>query len=263
MNNPQPLQDLAEAAKLREDLKTRPDESTLEDYDRVPVDQFGSYVLRNLGWSEGSAIGRTNAQVFEPVVLKRRAGSRRGLGATPTDDELPPHSKRHKTEEEMRKERKEEKEKMEKERREKEKQRQEAERIEKQNKAKVAAQHAWLHPGIIVRIVDKKLGKGKFYLKKAIILDVFNKEECSVQLVDDAKTMLDVNSTMLETVIPRDEGEYVLVVLGNDRGMKGKFLEKSKGKSGDSMAVVQLEETLAVVEYQLEHISQIYRDYQL
>lgn len=51
-----PAKDETEA--FREDVKTRPDEATMEDYERVPVDQFGAALLRGLGWKEGEGIGR-------------------------------------------------------------------------------------------------------------------------------------------------------------------------------------------------------------
>ena len=51
-----PAKDETEA--FREDVKTRPDEATMEDYERIPVDQFGAALLRGLGWKEGEGIGR-------------------------------------------------------------------------------------------------------------------------------------------------------------------------------------------------------------
>lgn len=47
-----------ETEAFREDVKTRPDEATMEDYERVPVEQFGAALLRGLGWKEGEGIGR-------------------------------------------------------------------------------------------------------------------------------------------------------------------------------------------------------------
>ena len=56
----------SDADKYRHDVSLRPDEATLEDYEKVPVDQFGAALLRGMGWKEGQGIGRNkkNAWVF-------------------------------------------------------------------------------------------------------------------------------------------------------------------------------------------------------
>jgi len=38
--------------KFRHDLSLRPDECTLEDYERVPIEDFGAAMLRGMGWKE-------------------------------------------------------------------------------------------------------------------------------------------------------------------------------------------------------------------
>ena len=35
-------------------------QSTLEDYEAMPIAQFGEAVLRGMGWKKGEAIGKTN-----------------------------------------------------------------------------------------------------------------------------------------------------------------------------------------------------------
>lgn len=57
-----------------------PDEASLEDYDRVPVEHFGEGLLRGMGWTPGGAVGRTNAKVVQPIEFVPRAGFRTGLG---------------------------------------------------------------------------------------------------------------------------------------------------------------------------------------
>lgn len=39
------------------DVSLRPDESKLEDYDRIPVEKFGVAILKGMGWKEGDPIG--------------------------------------------------------------------------------------------------------------------------------------------------------------------------------------------------------------
>jgi len=65
-------------------VESRPNESTVEDYDKVPVEKFGAAALRGMGWSPGTPIGITNPQVIVPMEYVQRPGYRTGLGATVT-----------------------------------------------------------------------------------------------------------------------------------------------------------------------------------
>ncbi|CDS13485.1 hypothetical protein LRAMOSA05661 [Lichtheimia ramosa] len=80
-----PAKDETEA--FREDVKTRPDEATMEDYERVPVEQFGAALLRGLGWKEGEGIGRNrkNMPLPKPFEPAKQREALLGLGATPED----------------------------------------------------------------------------------------------------------------------------------------------------------------------------------
>lgn len=61
----------------------------MQDYESLPVEQFGKALLRGLGWSEGEGVGRKR-QVVEPKQVIRRP-DRLGLGANPA---APPPDKR-------------------------------------------------------------------------------------------------------------------------------------------------------------------------
>ncbi|CAB4035075.1 G patch domain and KOW motifs-containing [Paramuricea clavata] len=56
------------------------DESNLEDYDAVPVAEFGAAMLRGMGWKKGEAIGGTNKGLAVPIEFIPRAQGL-GLGA--------------------------------------------------------------------------------------------------------------------------------------------------------------------------------------
>jgi len=57
-NLPAGIHDLNdEAAKFKFDLERRPESATVQEYEAVPVDQFGEALLRGMGWSPGAAIG--------------------------------------------------------------------------------------------------------------------------------------------------------------------------------------------------------------
>nr|XP_015923098.1 G-patch domain and KOW motifs-containing protein isoform X2 [Parasteatoda tepidariorum] len=59
------------------DVSLRAQESTLEDYEKVPVEQFGLAMLRGMGWKEGMAIGARNKECVKPIEVKLRP---KGLG---------------------------------------------------------------------------------------------------------------------------------------------------------------------------------------
>ncbi|RKO93396.1 hypothetical protein BDK51DRAFT_30178 [Blyttiomyces helicus] len=69
--------------KYKHDYNMRPDESTLDDYERIPIEQFGSALLRGMGWETGKPIGKNPNGLVEPVIFKARP-QLLGLGATPT-----------------------------------------------------------------------------------------------------------------------------------------------------------------------------------
>lgn len=61
----------------------------LQEYEALPVEEFGKALLRGLGWSDGQGVGRKR-QVVEPKQVIRRP-DRLGLGANPA---APPPDKR-------------------------------------------------------------------------------------------------------------------------------------------------------------------------
>ena len=71
-----------EDQKLREDLSNLPEEATLDQYEELPVEEFGEALLRGMGWEKGKPIGRNAKTVVAPVEYTRRQGTL-GLGATP------------------------------------------------------------------------------------------------------------------------------------------------------------------------------------
>jgi hypothetical protein len=71
---------LSEADAYRRAIATAPEASTLEDYERVPVEEFGAALLRGMGWKGPSADGKTAVK-----EVKRRQNLL-GLGAKELKD---------------------------------------------------------------------------------------------------------------------------------------------------------------------------------
>eukprot|EP00039_Didymoeca_costata_P020234 m.340556 g.340556 ORF g.340556 m.340556 type:complete len:487 (+) comp19376_c0_seq1:162-1622(+) len=76
---------LDDKEKYMLDMLRRPDESTQEDYDNMPVDSFGTAMLMGMGWKHGEAIGGCNKGLATPAVGIPRLPLL-GLGATRDED---------------------------------------------------------------------------------------------------------------------------------------------------------------------------------
>ena len=74
---------LSESDAFRHDYASAPDMSTLEDYARVPVEQFGAALLRGMGWKEGEGIGSQRGKKIDPGSAKvpERRAALLGIGA--------------------------------------------------------------------------------------------------------------------------------------------------------------------------------------
>lgn len=76
-----------ETGSFRTDVQARPESATLDQYNAVPVEEFGAALLRGMGWKDGQAIGRgnystsaTSDKAIRPRIPERRPGFL-GIGA--------------------------------------------------------------------------------------------------------------------------------------------------------------------------------------
>eukprot|EP00798_Chlamydomonas_sp_ICE-L_P010027 gene10027-7917_t len=67
--------------KYKEEVENMPEEASLEDYEDMPIEDFGKAMLRGMGWQEGMGVGR-NRKVVEAIEYLKRP-ERLGLGAQP------------------------------------------------------------------------------------------------------------------------------------------------------------------------------------
>ncbi|KAL1920876.1 uncharacterized protein VTP21DRAFT_11511 [Calcarisporiella thermophila] len=80
---PNTLQDAqrAEYTAYKSDIETLPDEASIEDYENIPVEDFGLALLRGMGWKEGQAVGKNRKYgMVAPVEFQQRPALL-GLGA--------------------------------------------------------------------------------------------------------------------------------------------------------------------------------------
>ncbi|OAV92197.1 hypothetical protein PTTG_03722 [Puccinia triticina 1-1 BBBD Race 1] len=72
-----------ETAQFRKDVSKRPDCSTLEDYERIPVGQFGLALLKGMGWKEGTAATKRGRVGLVEAYVPQARPSLLGIGAKP------------------------------------------------------------------------------------------------------------------------------------------------------------------------------------
>uniref|UniRef100_A0A2K5RYT2 G-patch domain and KOW motifs-containing protein n=1 Tax=Cebus imitator TaxID=2715852 RepID=A0A2K5RYT2_CEBIM len=107
-------------------------------------------------------------------------------------------------------------------------------------KAAPRSQH-WLHRDLRVRFVDKMYKGGQYYNTKMIIEDVLSPDTCVLR------------ENMLETLVPKAEGDRVMVVLGPQAGRVGHLLSRDRARS---RALVQLPRENQVVELHYDAVCQ-------
>ncbi|PLW08763.1 hypothetical protein PCANC_21879 [Puccinia coronata f. sp. avenae] len=84
-----------ETAQFRRDVSKRPDSSTLEDYERIPVGQFGLALLKGMGWKEGTAATKRGRVGLVEAYIPQARPSLLGIGAKPMAvDAAPTDSKK-------------------------------------------------------------------------------------------------------------------------------------------------------------------------
>ncbi|OUS43800.1 G-patch nucleic acid binding protein [Ostreococcus tauri] len=77
-----------ELQAFKEDMEDLPEQASIEEYEDMPIEDFGKAMLRGMGWEEGKAVGRMHRGMVEAVEFIPRA-ARLGLGAQPAEKDAP------------------------------------------------------------------------------------------------------------------------------------------------------------------------------
>ena len=102
----------------------------------------------------------------------------------------------------------------------------------------------WIRKDILVRIISKKVSKGKYYKRKAIINKVYDKFTAEVEILDsgpderDGGDILEIDQEHLETVVPK-EGKKVKVLNGIGRGELAILLSADHDKCRGKLELVE------------------------
>ncbi|XP_004434987.1 PREDICTED: G patch domain and KOW motifs-containing protein [Ceratotherium simum simum] len=121
----------------------------------------------------------------------------------------------------------------------------------KSEKAAPRRQH-WLHRDLRVRFVDKLHKGGQYYNTKMTIEDVLSPNTC-VCRTDEGQVLEGLREDMLETLVPKVEGNRVMVVLGPQAGRVGRLLGRDRERS---RALVQLRREDRLVELHFDAVCQ-------
>ena len=90
----------------------------------------------------------------------------------------------------------------------------------------------WVIPGLIVRVVSKKVEGGRLYNTKVKISDVLSAFKFHAIPHDGSSTTLyeNLREKDIETVIPKEDGQQVSILKGEFKGEIGKILSRDKKK---------------------------------
>ena len=91
----------------------------------------------------------------------------------------------------------------------------------------------WLQTGIIVKVTNRSLLDGKYYKSKGVVQSVIDKYGCSLKILDSGD-LIQLDQDDLQTVIPKNEGDKVLVCNGIMVGKKARIVKIRKdGENAD------------------------------
>ncbi|XP_062039687.1 G-patch domain and KOW motifs-containing protein isoform X2 [Lepus europaeus] len=110
----------------------------------------------------------------------------------------------------------------------------------------------WIHRDLRVRFVNKLYKNGQYYNTKMTIEDLLSPDTC-VCRTDEGRVLEGVKENMLETLVPKTEGERVMVVLGPQAGRVGQLLRRDTVRS---RALVQLHRDGQLVELHYDAVCQ-------
>ncbi|RDD45930.1 G patch domain and KOW motifs-containing protein [Trichoplax sp. H2] len=95
------------------------------------------------------------------------------------------------------------------------------------NKHDETGSNVWVRPKTRVRLISKSYKHGRYYNHKVKIIDVIRAGTCICE-TDDGRLLENITEDMLETIVPKGNPAYVIVVKGKHAGMVGKIVSRDK-----------------------------------
>lgn len=116
----------------------------------------------------------------------------------------------------------------------------------------VNKEHHWIIPNIRVRIISKRVAKGKYFKEKGVVIDVLHRGAEAVIQMPNRVVLERVPERYLETALPKPGGNAIILT-GAHKLERGKLLER-KGKEGKG--TVQLFEDMNIVSLSLDDMAE-------
>jgi len=113
-------------------------------------------------------------------------------------------------------------------------------------------QITWIQNGLIVRVINKKLGN-EYYLQKGYVYDIVSPFEFLLKMNEnDNSRILKCHEEDVETVIPKN-GNIVVILNGEFKGQKATLINTKKNTT---KAICQLQSELDIIELGFNDICQ-------
>ncbi len=110
----------------------------------------------------------------------------------------------------------------------------------------------WLIPNIRVRVVTKKIARGRQFKEKGIVVDVLRRGSEATLKMNNGELIERIKERDLETALPKVGGN-VIILIGKNKLEKGKLLERN---SESGQGIVQLFEDMHVLSLSLDDIAE-------
>ncbi|KTF91317.1 hypothetical protein cypCar_00012576 [Cyprinus carpio] len=107
---------------------------------------------------------------------------------------------------------------------------------------------SWLQRDLRVRFIDKAFKGGKYYNSKMRVEDVLTPHTC-VCRTEEGRLLDDIRQKMLETIVPKNDSDYIMVVLGEHRGQVGRILKRDREKCRAMVQLDRYEEQVFTLDY--------------
>ncbi|CAD6198093.1 unnamed protein product [Caenorhabditis auriculariae] len=87
----------------------------------------------------------------------------------------------------------------------------------------------WARSDLVVRFIDKSYKGGKLYNQKLRVVDVAGRKDVTLE-DDSGRTHYNIRQSWIETVVPRNVGDPLMILSGSRKGRTAILVEKDKRK---------------------------------
>lgn len=120
----------------------------------------------------------------------------------------------------------------------------------------------WVRPKIRVRIISQDYKKGKYFNTKVNVIDVVSPDNC-VCRTDNGTVLENLTQSDMETVIPKTEKSFVILVSSKHRGQLAELMSKDKKNCKATVQLLKDRDEVLQVDYDsiCEYIGDIHEEF--